>query len=85
MTLYCGTVLLWYCGTFQGLPSSPGLLLPGLTQVRVEPATESVLLVPGALAVTDQHQLVRSHPHADVLYGVFPGTLGEITPLTMRQ
>lgn len=62
--------------TFQGLSSSLCLLLPGLTQVRVEPAAETVLLVPAALSMADQDQLVRSHPHTDVLYAIFPETLG---------
>lgn len=59
-------------GTFQGLSSSLRLMLPGLTQVRVEPAAEAVLLVPAALPMADQDQLVRSHPRTDALCAVFP-------------
>lgn len=51
-------------------------MLPGLAQVRVEPAAEAVLLVPAALSMADQDQLVRSHPHTDALCAVFPEYLG---------
>lgn len=47
--------------TFQGLSAPPGLLLPGFAQIGIEPAAETVLLVPATLAVADQHQLVRGH------------------------
>lgn len=47
--------------TFQGLAAPLGLLGPGFAQIGVEPAAEAVLLVPAALSVADQHQLIRGH------------------------
>lgn len=41
--------------TFQSLSTSLCLLLSGFTQIRIEPAAEAILLVPGALSVADQH------------------------------
>lgn len=67
--------------TFQRLSSPLGLLLSRLTQVRVEPAAEAVLLVPAALPMADQHQLVGGHPHTDALCAIFP----ECAKRTRRQ
>ena len=47
--------------TSQRLPASLRLLVPGWAQVRVVPAAETVLQVPCALTVPDQHQLVGGH------------------------
>ena len=47
--------------TSQRLPASLRLLVPGWAQVRVVPAAETVLQVPCALTMSDQHQLVGGH------------------------
>lgn len=45
----------------DGLGPPLGLLSPLLAQLRVEPAAEAVLLVPGALAVPNHHEAVGGH------------------------
>lgn len=47
--------------TFKGLAAPLGLLGSGFAQIGIEPAAESVLLVPAAFAVADQHELIRGH------------------------
>lgn len=71
--------------TFQRLSSSLGLLLSRLTQVRVEPAAEAVLLVPAALPMADQHQLVGGHPHTDALCAIFPECAKRVALQTRQQ
>lgn len=65
--------------TFQGLSASLRLPLPGVAQVRVEPAAETVLLVPGALSVANQNQLVGGHLHTGVLYETLPESSAEVS------
>lgn len=45
---------------FDGLRATLGLLQALLTEVGVEPATEAVLLVPGALSVSDDNQAMNT-------------------------
>ncbi len=47
-------------GILDSLGSTLGLPHTLLTEVGIEPATEAVLLVPGALAVTDDNQTMGS-------------------------
>lgn len=48
--------------TFQCDTTSLGLLDSRLTQVSIKPSAEAVFLVPAALAMTNQDQLVSGHP-----------------------
>lgn len=50
--------------TFQGLAAPFSLLDPSFAQIGIEPAAESILLVPAAFAVADQHELIRGHVNA---------------------
>lgn len=72
--------------TFQRLSSSLGLVLSGLAQVCVEPAAEAVLLVPAALSVADEHELVGCHPlTTDALCAVFPECAKGVTRQQTRR
>lgn len=66
--------------TFQGLSSSPRLPFSSLTQISVKPAAESIILVPVALSVADQHQLVGGHSDRSILIGT-SSVYKEETPL----
>lgn len=67
-----------HLGVLDGLGSPPGLLGPLFTQLCIEPATETVLLVPCALAVPDHHKAVGGHGGSRDHRGLWMGTAASL-------